>query len=398
MKIEQNISCNKLSEVKSKTRNVNIDILKGCGLFLMVAIHARCYLLNWAGLFHMAVFFIASGYLYNDKYSDNIKNVGKFIFRKIKGLWLPYAGYSILFILLNNVFISTNIYTNNPLFQNADVEWAYMASYMDIHTILQNIYYALTFQLFTQLGGTFWFFETLFLVLCLYFVIDFLSKKLRCNKLAVTIIHGIVSVLLLTVGYICCIKKITLTFGVEKVCSVYILIFLGTLIKRYNLMEKLVNKFNYVLKSLFIVISITFFAIMFYVFNIHIDIASNAIYNPILFIVFSLLGWCLLYLISDILVNIKKSKCTAKVITFLCYLSRHAVPVMALHLLCFKIVNIIGVYAFGLDSYLIAAFPVLFKGGIWWIPYTILGLLLPLLLIYLYEKCKKFIIKKIKRN
>ena len=68
-------------------RDTQIDILKGIGIFLMVFRHARGPYSDFVLLFHMALFFIASGYLYkrDNEYTKN--NFVKFIKRKLKSLW-----------------------------------------------------------------------------------------------------------------------------------------------------------------------------------------------------------------------------------------------------------------------------------------------------------------------
>ena len=62
----------------------------------------------------MAVFFIAAGYFYKSKVSENVQSVSRYVVRKIKGLWVPYALWTAIFSLLRNFFIDINVYTNNP--------------------------------------------------------------------------------------------------------------------------------------------------------------------------------------------------------------------------------------------------------------------------------------------
>ena len=45
-----------------KERNVHIDIIKGIGIILMVYGHAAAPFKHFIYLFHMAIFFMASGY------------------------------------------------------------------------------------------------------------------------------------------------------------------------------------------------------------------------------------------------------------------------------------------------------------------------------------------------
>lgn len=50
-------------------RNKNIDIIKGIGIILIVAGHALSPYSIWFSSWFVQIFFIASGYLYNEQYS-----------------------------------------------------------------------------------------------------------------------------------------------------------------------------------------------------------------------------------------------------------------------------------------------------------------------------------------
>ena len=64
----------------------------------------------------------------------------------------------------------------------------------------------------------------------------------------------------------------------------------------------------------------------------------------------------------------------------LSYISRHSVPIIALHFLCFKIVNYAAVIMLHKERYMVAAFPVLMPDSVWWILYTAVGIGIPLVL------------------
>ena len=53
-------------------RNKMIDLMKGIGIFLVVLAHTEPPHVEYIKLFHMAVFFIWSGYSYKDRYSEII--------------------------------------------------------------------------------------------------------------------------------------------------------------------------------------------------------------------------------------------------------------------------------------------------------------------------------------
>lgn len=98
-------------ECTNRTHNVTLSIAKALCIILMVIGHSGCpaYLHDWIYLFHMPCFFLISGYLLNDR---NIENLGYGIKKRFKNLWYPYVKWSILFLLLHNVFYSWGFYLN----------------------------------------------------------------------------------------------------------------------------------------------------------------------------------------------------------------------------------------------------------------------------------------------
>ena len=68
-------------------RNHTIDILKGIAILLVVLGYTKFAGTGFIYLFHMAVFFMASGYFYKDKYSDSVKSVGSALFKRVKTLY-----------------------------------------------------------------------------------------------------------------------------------------------------------------------------------------------------------------------------------------------------------------------------------------------------------------------
>lgn len=81
----------------SESRRIDIDILKGFGLFLVITNHVGFgdFLYHYSYTFHMPLFFIVSGYLYKDK-GESLQSRAK---RKVMGLIVPYLFYGALFIV-----------------------------------------------------------------------------------------------------------------------------------------------------------------------------------------------------------------------------------------------------------------------------------------------------------
>ena len=76
----------------------------------------------------------------------------------------------------------------------------------------------------------------------------------------------------------------------------------------------------------------------------------------------------------------------------LAYLGRATMPIVILHFLSFKLVTWLGLLTTGGEPYLLAAFPIYFTGGAWWLAYTAAGLVLPLAADAVYKKIKNAVL------
>ena len=72
-------------------------------------------------------------------------------------------------------------------------------------------------------------------------------------------------------------------------------------------------------------------------------------------------------------------------------MGKNTLPIVILHLLAFKLVSYAGVFAKGQARYLVAAFPVLYRGGLWWVAYTVVGIAVSLLINMLYQRIKCYV-------
>ena len=70
------------------------------------------------------------------------------------------------------------------------------------------------------------------------------------------------------------------------------------------------------------------------------------------------------------------------------YISIHSVPIIALHFLCFKIINAVVVIVTEQKKYMTAAFPVLMHTDAWWIAYAAVGIGIPILLDWMVRKIR----------
>lgn len=360
-------------------RNPVIDVLKGLGIILMVIGHSGFPFTRFIYLFHMAVFFMASGFCYKKENAENIKSCLYFIKRRFISLWLPYVIWTSIFSILNNFFIFSNIYTNNPLILNYTSMGGVVSEIWTYKDVIKNICLSFLLSGGTRMGGALWFICILMKISILYLFFDFLIQLLFKNNL---LIQGIISVVLLSLGYFFHIKDISF-LSLDKVFSYYCLFYLGFLVRTLNLGDLMISW----QKRITIIIAAFF---ILFVFNHigRIELADTDYTNPIFLICASTVGWFFLYQISYF---ISKSE---KLTTLIAAIGKNTIAVVILHFLCFKIVSFIGLILEGSPNYLLACFPIYMNTGVWWVAYTIVGVAIPVSLSMLYKSVKQKIIIK----
>lgn len=356
---------------KTIKRDQSIDIIKGIGITIMVLGHTDFKFSNFIYLFHMAIFFIVSGYLYKDEYSDNCITIYHYIIRKIKTLWVPYFIWTSIYIILNNFFIHINIYTNNlMLLKNVEGVHINLHDFMSIKKIIIEIIKSFCFFGGTELGGAFWFLRVLFIVSVLYCIIECIIKKILKRKKYIMYGQLVISILSLNLGYFLYLCNIEL-HGLSMTFSIYSLFYIGFLLKKLEIIRNI---------NPCISIAITFIILSICNNFGSIALSKNSYENPIFFLCVSISGYILLYSCTQLLVDYKI------MVNIVSYIGRNSLCIILLHFLSFKIINLIGIIYYDQPYYLIAAFPVLYKGYFWWVAYTLCGIGVPLLLQIGYKK------------
>ncbi|MBP3817620.1 MAG: acyltransferase family protein [Butyrivibrio sp.] len=360
------------------TRDNAIDILKALGIIFMVYGHISTPQMHFIYLFHMAIFFIASGYLFKNSYSDDWSGVKSFIKRKIKTLYWPYVFWMCTFTLFHNLFIDINVYTNNEQFlQKVSGPYAKLTEYLSSMEILKGILKNFLMMGNEQMGNALWFLNTLFLLCVLYCVLEFYCKKLPFFESE--IYQGLVSIVLLIIGYMCYLHGVS-AWGGARAFSCYCLFYLGAVIKRYGIMM-------YMCKCPMLFVAFAFASLLLINPFYDIELARNQYTNPVVLIIASTLGWIVVY---GIAAQIEKKNMFARI---LCIIGKNTMPIIILHFLAMKLVTGVGLLIFNEPVYCLAAFTTYYQGYGWWIAYTIIGVGAPLLLNYCYKmtwaKCKQ---------
>lgn len=147
-------------------RDRTADIGKGIAIILMCAGHSYvCPTLNtFIYLFHMAFFFMMSGWFFREK---NLDSPRLFVWKRIKGLWWPFMKWALAFVLLHNVFNYVGI--NTPA---------------SVHYTLKDM----AWRIFTtntrfipteECMGPYWFLSSLFRVSLFSFAVFYATKWAR---------------------------------------------------------------------------------------------------------------------------------------------------------------------------------------------------------------------------
>lgn len=362
----------------AEKRNNVIDYMKAIGIILMVLRHAGTPKTEIVEIFHMALFFIISGECFSDKYTSNIKMVGKFIQRKIQTLYVPFVAFNLFNVWMHNILLRLNIYTGNPEFINNNLYGGNMYGlfpYKDLNSVLWTTKEVFLFRGEYQLGGAAWFIRVLFWVSILWCFMNYLIRRITKNNQAIFGFHLCVSSILLMFSYYCSMNHITYKEGFETVSAAYVMLFLGYYFKR--LIPTI--KTGKTALLIFIISFILLEGMYKFCGMLGWNSKINDYGEPLLLVMTSVAGFFVIYVVSS-WIDLKFS-CKG-----LLTVGRNTMSIVLLHFLAFKIVNMIYVTCHGLPNYLIAAFPVLYPK--WWFLYGMVGVGLPVCLSLLYQKGK----------
>lgn len=349
-------------------RDVSVDIIKGIGIVLMVCGHSGAPFTHFVYLFHMAIFFIASGYCYKSaKAISNAAFVG-FVRRKFRTMYFPYVLWMTIFILLNNCFLDIGVYTDNP------EALPYMAvpklgSYYTVGDFISHLSQAFVLHGHSLMAGAFWFIAALMVLSILYCLIDTLLRKITKEEAQVIRRQGVVSVVFLAIGY-----GIALTgrqiAGVGTIFSMYILFWLGYVAKMYGLSsrERPARHHGAIFAGCFAVLLLL---------NPlgNVNTGNNEYVNPAFLLTASIAGWQMLYEAGYF---IRRCAALRDVIVII---GQNTLAILVLHFCAFKFISLAAIHYYGYPSYLLGTFPYIssLQGG-WWVAYTIVGVGLPLAL------------------
>ena len=351
----------------NKNKNNFFSTAKGIGIVLMVIGHCGVPgdIDKFIYQFHMPLFFFCSGYfIKNIQDSDSLISVYK---KKINGLYLKFILWSLLFLSLHNIFIDLNIYND------AISDWAEYP-YNAQQFINKAIKLIFTMNGHEQLVRSFWFFKQLFLASIFVSTLLYIVNKVTNYK------HNH----LFTHYYnLLCFNKFTIiskyyNWAIPAIWDIS-LVFMsstfylsGYIFKKYRMLDKLNN-------TTCSIISFTILMIGVYVLP-WTNMLDNSTTTVIPFFVVAFSG-------TILTLNIAQKLETYKTRHIFYYLGQNTMVIFALHMLCFKIGNLLKIIIYDFPMNRLAEFQIIEDNNtFFWIVYTITGIAMPLLFDYMMKR------------
>lgn len=266
-----------MESIVTANRNQVVDIGKGIAIILMCVGHSYVcsYIDTFIYLFHMAFFFMMSGYFFRERNLDNPK---RFLWKRIKGLYFPFVKWGVVFVLLHNLFTTVGINSASAGF--------YTFREMAHRALLTNTRFIPT----EECMGPFWFLSCLFLVSIYAFGVFYVNRKFKYKKYAIFATFFIFYFIGFLLLYI---------FQESSTLSFYIRVFVvgGIFYLGYLIGSKYQQKINY--KSPTLILASFLLLCMGVLGGQNISIPECEFSGPIGFIVFSISGCFLILGISS---------------------------------------------------------------------------------------------------
>ena len=294
-----------------------------------------------------------SGYCFKEKYLDDAK---QFVFRKITGIYVPFVAYSLVFLALHNVFCRLYIYEPTWLYGWKDFAWN-------------------TGRIVTRMShnegllGTFWFLKELFWGNIIFYIALNLCKRLH------NVAYWALAIGILAIAEIVCAFHLRIPYFNITHTTIFAAFFIavGYWWKQANWQ---INKWVILIGGI-AVISIELLLLRKVTF-----VGVNLISLPI-YVFPAIAGTMMIFESSKLLVE-SKNLVSRSILMIFKFVGKHTLPIMALHMLSFKLVSYILIRINNLPIERLADFPVMYDyanaGCV--LLYTFVGIFIPLICVW----------------
>lgn len=192
----------------------------------MVCGHSGFPYRDWIYLFHMALFFIASGYMWNETHAESIASLGQYIKKKIRAYYIPFV--------IINLFFRMGIYSDR------NIEGIIPVCSLGKMEFIKALLKVFIFSGGSQLAGATWFLRTLFCITISNATVTFVFNRLHLNKVCIycmLLVSGL-GAALVNSNYLF-IGDIFEKIGLRAYFAGYFAYMLGILIKKSRVIEKI---------------------------------------------------------------------------------------------------------------------------------------------------------------
>lgn len=299
-------------------RYTEIDMVRFLGILLVLIGHSDIFPQvdhggEWfIALFHVAVFYIAAGFVYKDKYHDSFHSVLLYFFQRIRGLWLPFVFVNLFMEIVCGITSG---------FKSIEIRHL-----LRIVLMFENSRYV----------GASWFIIAIFYISLLFVFVSYTLKRFCGSLRTRETIHFMISFSMLMLGFT---FRNYLSMQLLWVLYGYIMFYFGRKIRQIvNKIQSLCcremrridrKQLRFALCVGCLSSCIVATIILYLCKNWRtLSLATNQIVNPIYYIVVSLIGWILLYSISIILMKILPKR----IISVLLLFGQSSLFILLLHL------------------------------------------------------------------
>lgn len=352
-----------MNSVEISNRDSYIDVIKGIGIVSIVIGHASWdidllghtyHVGAFVYLYHLAIFFFCSGYLYK----DSVKDYWGFVAKKLSGLYKPFIFYTIIYLMLRNFFVSIGI-IDGVKFGKED----YLIA-------LTNM---LTFNGISELLSAFWFLPVLFFAICIFAAIQLITDSVPYIKLKESI-RSIVFIFFGIIG----LYSIENHFGL--LCNMQIAYLMVPIIAMGHYFARYKDRIQKYINIIGLILSI---GLLVWVVESEIGMIELIQFSIINVWAFYPVTLCGIYFCLCLGKVISKNIQLEKVFSLL---GRRSFDIMAMHFLAFKAVDFVVCHLLGRMDVL-SLFPHSFN-EIWPI-YYLAGIVFPLSMRAIYSKIKR---------
>lgn len=341
--------------------------MKGIGIILVVIGHSSCrlpYVNQVIYSFHMPLFFIASGLFFQERALSSKKS---FVKKKVKGLYLPYLKWSLIFLILHNVFFEIGIINDSYGTKN----WV-----SHLYTWKMMVYKAfnITFRMTDYepiILGAYWFMRSLFvglLLLCFFsWLFERLTKSAFKALLWVTILFGLA-------GGVVAYFEHPIPYipqgGYRELMAVF---FIGC--------GFFLSRFKYCLQSnITLILTLSIFVLCIIIHPTNMDYTPT--FLDWLILPFSgLSGFIITYRVSHAICGCE-NKVLYTIQSFLKYAGEKSLYILTFHFLMFRPAALLYSYIYDLDWRIIGTHPVphMIDENWYWVVYSSSSIVLSLFL------------------